>query len=316
MRRTPFAVRFTLLLAAFLEGVYAQPVNYRPPAGAHYSVPAGPAGTAGVLPGGRILAPAGVSLTTGPGAFGLAINAKGSTLATANIGREVQTISVLEQDKKGAWTIHNFGTAKKTAPESEDWRSLFMGIAFSGDKSLLVSEGESGRVRMVDAASGAKRRIWDLNQNGATNSFAGDLALDQSRGIFYVVDQANFRLVAFDLKQSAPLGSVKVGRLPFAVALAPDGKRAFVTCLGIFQYSAVPGADTKKPQTGLPFPAFGYPSPEAVAGVQRKTGAATDVAVPGLGDPNVREANSLAIVNVEHPNKPELANLVRTGPPI
>ena len=313
MRRMHWALGLTLLLTAALE---AQPVNYRPPGGTHFAVPAGAAGTAGVMPGGRILAPAGTLLTTGPGPFGMAINSKGTSLATANIGREVQSISVLDQDKKGEWTIHNVATAKKEAPESEDWRSLFMGIAFSGDKSLLVAEGESGRVRLVDAATGAKRRVYNLNQNGASHSFAGDLALDAARGIFYVVDQANFRLVAFDVKQSAPLGSVKVGRLPFAVALSPDGKRAFVTCLGIFQYAVVPGADVKKPQSGLTFPAFGFPSPEALAGAQRKNGAGADVAVPALGDANVREANSLAIVNVEQAGKPVLENLVRTGPPI
>ena len=316
MRRTQFGLRFTLLAAAGCMVLPAQPVSYRVPAGTHFAVPAGPSGTAGVLPGGRYLAPAGLSLITGPGPFGIAINAKGTTLATANIGREIQSISVLDQDKKGAWTIHNLATAKKAAPETEDWRSLFMGIAFVGDKTLLLAEGESGRVRLVDAATGAKRRVWDLNQNGATNSFAGDLVLDAARGIFYVVDQANYRLVAFDLKQNQPLASVKVGRLPFAVALAPDGKRAFVTCLGIFQYTAVPGADAKRPQTGLPFPAFGFPSPEAVAGGLRKTAAGEDVAVAGLGDPNVREANSLAIVNVANPAKAALENLVRTGPPL
>jgi hypothetical protein len=37
--------------------------------------------------------------------------------------------------------------------------------------------------------------------------------------------------------------------------------------------------------------------------------------VPGLGDPNVPESNSLAIVNLEDPQKPLLEGLVRTGLP-
>ncbi len=304
-----------LALIIFLSSAARAQVNYRPPALNHFAIQSGTAG-AGVLPGGRFLAPTGLQLTTGPGPFGMALSPRGNMLVTANIGMERQTLTVMEQDKKGSWALHNIATAKRDSAETDDWRGVFMGVAFANDKSILIAEGDSGRVRLIDAATGAKRRVFDLNQNGMQASFAGDLVFDPARALFYVVDQANFRVAIFDLKHDQMLSSVKVGRLPFAIALSPDGTHVYVTCLGIFQYSALPGADIKRPQqTGLAFPAFGFPSPEAVAGVVRQS-AKGDVQVPGLGDANLKEAESLAIVNVHDASKPALENFVRTGPPI
>src|SRR6267142_1773300 len=75
------------------------------------------------------------------------------------------------------------------------------------------------------------------------------------------------------------------------------------------------GADGVSSQaTGLPFPAFGFPSPEAVEGAKRAT-AKGEIQVAGLGDPNVQESNSLAIVNLENPSAPRVEAFVRTGLP-
>ncbi len=83
----------------------------------------------------------------------------------------------------------------------------------------------------------------------------------------------------------------------------------------MFQYQAIPGADPKQArETGLPFPAFGFPSAEAAAGVERSTGQGA-VRVPGLGDPNAREANSLAVVDVANPAAPRVESFIRTGLP-
>ena len=65
---------------------------------------------------------------------------------------------------------------------------------------------------------------------------------------------------------------------------------------------------------GLDFPAFGFPSPEAVSGAERST-ARGPVHVPGLGDPNVRESNSVAVVNVNDPAAPKIETYIRTGVP-
>src|SRR3954469_13666046 len=83
----------------------------------------------------------------------------------------------------------------------------------------------------------------------------------------------------------------------------------------MFRYQGIPGADAKQAKsTGLAFPAFGFPSAEATAGVERKTERGA-VQVPGLGDPNVRESNSVAVIDVTTPSSPQVERFVRTGLP-
>ena len=294
---------------------------------ADYSAPAGtrPAvhrpGAPSILPGGRIIAPLGRQYIIGPGPFGLAISPDGKTIISVNSGPERFSVSVLEKDKKGSLSTHHLVTAPppKSLAErreaSDEWNSVFMGAAFSGDHRAYVSEGNSGRVRMVDLSTGNRHRLYDLNQTGFTDSYTGDLAFDPERAVLYVLDQANFRLVVMDTRKGQIVSSLRVGRLPFAIALSPDKRTAYVTNIGTFQYSSIPGADLKSPvETALPFPAFGFPSPEARDGVQRNT-AHGPVDVPGLGDPNVRESNSLYVVNVEDPSAPRVDAVIRTGKP-
>ena len=138
-----------------------------------------------------------------------------------------------------------------------------------------------------------RRRAIDLNQKDYDDSYTGDLALDSEHNLLYVVDQANFRIAVIDTRSRQVVASVKVGRLPFAMTLSTDRQKLYVTNLGMFEYQAIPGADAKQAgASGLPFPAFGFPSAEAVAGAERATELGP-VKVPGLGDPNVRESNSV-----------------------
>lgn len=84
----------------------------------------------------------------------------------------------------------------------------------------------------------------------------------------------------------------------------------------MFEYKPVPGVDVHDVRnTGLPFPAFGFPSADALSGARRQTGKGP-VDVPGLGDPNVQEANSLAIVDLADPSAPKVEAFIRTGLPL
>ncbi len=290
---------------------------------AEYSTPAGPRpairrpGAASILPGGRVIVPLGVQYITGPGPFGLAVSPRGKTIVTANSGPERFSLTVLEREEGGRRLVRHLVAPDKKdeEEESEDWRSVFMGLAFGGERMLFCSEGNSGRVRIVNPADGSKGRVYDLNQGGFSDSFTGDIAFDPDRRLLYALDQANFRLVTFDVPRRRVLSSLRLGRLPFAMALSPDRKRAYITNIGMFEYKPVPGADLQRArETGLPFPAFGFPSPEAVEGAKRAV-AAGEVQVPGLGDPNVDESNSVAIVNLEDPSAPKVVAFVRTGLP-
>ena len=291
-------------------------------AAAEYSAPAGtrPAlrrpGAASILPGGRIIAPLGIQYVTGPGPFGLAGSPSGRTIVSANSGPERFSLTLLEREKARRLVRHLVAPGKKEDPEElNDWRSVFMGLAFDGERTLYASEGNSGRVRAINPADGSKRRVFETNQDGFADSFTGDLALDPDRKLLYVIDQANFRLVTIDVTRRRVVASLRLGRLPFAIALSPDRRRAYITNIGMFEYKPIPGADRKSARdTGLPFPAFGFPSPEAAEGAKRAT-AKGEVQVAGLGDPNVNESNSLAIVNLENPAAPSVVTFVRTGLP-
>ena len=294
-----------------------------PAIAADYSAPAGtrPAihrpGAPSILPGGRVIAPLGRQYLTGPGPFGLALSPDGKTLISVNSGPELFSVSVLEKDKNGSLTTRHLVVAphQEHSEDTSEWRSVFMGAAFAGNRVAFISEGNSGRVRMIDLATGNRHKLYDLNQNGFEDSYTGDLAFDAERALLYVLDQANFRLVVIDSKKGRVVSSLPVGRLPFAIALSPDKRTAYVTNIGMFQYSSIPAADQKNPQdTGLPFPAFGFPSPEARDGARRET-ARGAVDVPGLGDPNARESNSLYIVDVADPDAPRVAAVIRTGKP-
>lgn len=278
------------------------------------------------MPGGRIIEPFGESFITGPGPFGLSVSSSGKTLITANTGPGVNSLTVLELEKQGLtsrWTVRHIQARTRDEEDrrggdSDDegktgWRGVFMGIAFQSEHSVFVSEGNSGRVALFDLNSEHRRAI-DLNQQGFQDSYTGDLAFDPERNLLYVVDQANFRVAVIDAKARTVLASAKTGRLPFALALSPDRRRLYVSDIGMFEYQAIPGADTKLPaESGISFPAFGFPSAESLSGAERHTARGT-VKVPGLGDPNVREANSVCVIDVGVPSAPKVVTLIPTGP--
>jgi YVTN family beta-propeller protein len=302
-----------IVVCIFAAGV-AIAADDSAPAG---SRPARASDSEAILPGGRIVRPLGQQYTTGPGPFGLAISPDGNLVVSANGGPDKYSLTTLHK-QNDVWNVrHLIAPPKKKVGETEDdnWHSVFMGLAFNGDDELFVSEGDTGRVRSIDPRSGTKKYTLNLDQGGFDDSYSGDLALDRARGLLYVVDQANFRLAAFDIKRRRLVASLRLGRLPFAIALSEDGRKAYVTNIGMFEYQPVPGADRKQPvETGLPFPAFGFPSPESLRGARRDT-ARGPVDVQGLGDPNVAESNSLAVVDLANPSAPRLERLVRTGLP-
>lgn len=302
VRRLPLAMIFSIGLAA---QSYTAPAGIRPPV----RKPG-----ASILPGGRIIAPFGDEYPTAPGPFGLVVSPSGQSLATADAGPWTYGITILQKDKSGRFEVRQIATGSPYYPPATDWKSVSGGIAFAGDRGLYVAEGNSGRISYFDS-SDERRRTFELNQNGCHDSFAGDLAFDAERGILYAADPANFRVAVIDVKSRQIIASVKTGRLPFVLALSPDRRTLYAANTGMFEYRAIPGADPSSPSApALVFPPFGFPGAEAVAGVSRPAGRET-VQVPGLGDPNARESNSLAIIDVSDPPHAKLRALVRTGVP-
>jgi len=112
-----------------------------------------------------------------------------------------------------------------------------------------------------------------------------------------------------DTEAKQIVASLPVGRMPFGLAISPDGGRAYVSNVGMFQYALVPGYNPKDPRdTGLDFPAFGFPSKEAAEGT-----TVNGKQIPGLGDPNVPEANSLWVIDVQEAAQPRVTAKIKTG---
>lgn len=280
----PSLALLTLAVSLGAQSGYAPPAGVRPPirrAGAS------------ILPGGRIITPLGDEFPTGSGAFALALSPSGREIVIASGGPVRSSLTILERERDH-WAIRRVwpGTG-------EDWHGVSTGLAFSGDHNVYVSEGNSGRIAMLDSHD-ERRRLIDINQGGFRDSFTGDLAFDFERNILYALDQANQRVAVIDARSRQVVAAVPVGRLPFAMTLSPDRRTLYVANAGMFAYQLLPGA-------GLAFPAFGFPSREAVEGV---------AGAPGLGDPNAPEANSVAVLDVSRPAEARVVAWIRTGLPV
>ena len=77
----------------------------------------------------------------------------------------------------------------------------------------------------------------------------------------------------------------------------------------MFHYSLVPGYDAERAkQTGLDF------LPTVSRRRKRPKGTTVEgKQIPGLGDPNVPEANSLWVIDVADPAQPKVIAKIKTG---
>jgi YVTN family beta-propeller protein len=277
--------------------------SYFPPAGIR---PAKAGWDASILPGGRIIAPTGEQYPAGAGPFGLALSESGNTLVSANVGPGDASLTILTLAK--TWALQQLAAGTPNEPGgSSGWRSVSMGIAFSGERAVFVSEGASGRVALVDLDSGERRRAIDINQGGYPGSFSGDLALDPVRNVLYVADLTHARIAVVDARSRQVLASAGTGWRPFVLTLSPDRRTLYVANAGMFHYQTL--------ASRLFFPPFGFPSTAAGEGVQITSGPEI-VKVPGLGDPNGPEANSVCVIDVSVPAMPKTEAFIRTGRPL
>jgi len=254
------------IFASFVALSAALGADFRPPGGERYAdastIPSA-VGPVVVLPGGRLIKPLGTQIETGPGPFGLAVSSRGK-VATADTGAERFGITVIEPPlKKNPWMVDHIWarTPHSTAPEiaPPDWRGVTAGIVFDGEKSVWITEGESGKIRQLQLSSGDHGKILSLNDGGFSHSFTIDLAYDNARHILYVLDQTNSRVALVDEKAGRVVSSVRLEKPAFAIALSPDGLTAWVTQPGAV--CALDVHDSIKPEVAG---CAAAPSPEAV----------------------------------------------------
>jgi DNA-binding beta-propeller fold protein YncE len=268
-----------------------------------------------VLPNGRLITPFGKQVKVAPHPYGLALSPDGSTLVTVNSGTHPFSASIVTEIFGLTPQVAQIPPGFKSS--DADPESVFLGAAIARDnRTLYLSEGNNGKVGIFDLTT--HQRLGSLSLDGEfqgkiyNHSLSGELLLSHDGKSLFALDLAHFRLVIFDTNRKQVIASIAVGRMPFGLALSRDGRRVYVSNVGTFSYTLVPGYDPKNPQdTGITFPAFGYPSKEAEEGT-----AVEGKRISGLGDPNVPESNSLYVIDVRNPASPKVLKKIRTGLPI
>lgn len=244
-----------------------------------------------ILPSGRYITPAGQAVAVTNGAFGLALSPDEKT---ALILHHNGAISVV--DLTAATPV----VERLPAYGQKTNRAAFLGVAFAPDgQKAYLSGGDAGDITVFDVK---KRSIvghftLDTIVNGVKfkDSFTSDLTFNPQKNELLVLDRGNNRLVRLNVATGLPTASIPVGRIPFGVSLSPDGTRALVANVGLYQYPLAPGVTrTNKDTMMLQFPPYGLPSKEAEEGVTLPDGRF----IPGLGSALAEEAMSVWVVDL------------------
>ncbi len=254
-----------------------------------------------ILPNGRLLTPHGNTLRVAPHPYGLVLSPDGQTAISANSGTGPFSISIIENLLSTQPTVRQI---PEGAQNDEDLLgAVFMGLAISPDnQTVYVAGGQENKVYVFDIPSGQPKGTIDLavtapDGTDYTDGYIGDMKLSQDGKTLYVLDQIGFRMAVVDVKSRKIIKNVRTGRYPFGLALSPDGQKAYIANVGMFEYQPVVDlkqdpADLK--EEALRFPATAYGSQAMKEGIHNDT-----MDIPALGDPNAPEAFSVWTVDLQ-----------------
>ena len=74
-----------------------------------------------------------------------------------------------------------------------------------GGEGTVAALGKGVRLAMEKVTE--IRKAFDLNSLETHDSYTGDLVFDKNRNLLHVIDQANYRIVTFDVKKRRPIAS-------------------------------------------------------------------------------------------------------------
>ncbi len=317
----PFPMLLALALAVLLCGVCtAGPAKVpkddgsgmlmRAPAGDRYAERNVQGET--VLPNGRIITPTGSLFRVEPHPYGLTLSPDGRWLiAACTAGPQLSIIDLANPDAPVQATLGN-GNEKGILD------AVFMGLGVArGSDVVYVAGGSDYSIMAFDLASHARlfRVSCDHESDGKRfqNGYVGDLRLSPDGTLLYAVDQSNFRMLVLDISRQKVINSIEVGRYPFGIALSPDGRRAYVANVGMFEYAKI--LKKKGGAAKLHYPPYGVPSKEARKGVDLKVddNDEDEAHVPGLGDPNDIRAMSVWTVDISVCGREAVIGKAKTG---
>jgi DNA-binding beta-propeller fold protein YncE len=312
MRNTVPAVRFYILLVLLIAtslGVVGLPprssTTFEPPGRDLFPSIGTGTDNAATLINGRRVTPVGHVVRTQSYSWGLAVSPDESRMALLREDR----LELVDLHEPFAISSHPKVNPRVARAElqKEFGTGSYMGVAFAPDgRRVYFGSANQGQIKALDLATGQVVSSIDINGDGYADSLIGDFVLSRDGKTLYGVDQFNYRMVVVDLEQGKVTRSVRVGRNPFAIALSPDERAAWVSNVGMFEYPLLPGvkADNRS-KVGLSFPAYGLPSKEAEEGT-----TAEGLKVPGLGSPNHPDAMSVFKVNL---STGQVEHRIKTG---
>lgn len=261
------------------------------------------------LPNGRIIHPEGRWIPLAPYPFALAVRPDGAQIAVPSIGFPF-ALNVVDEPAGSHPVLRKMPAGENNDPATE----VHAGLCYSPDGRLLyVATGDSGKIRVYRTSDWAA--VNEVSLDGSlhgtdfSGSFAASVISSPDGKTLYALDQGNWRVVILDANSLQLLGTAPTGAYPFGMALSPNGTRLYVTNTGLFEYTAIPGADKDHPlETGLHFPPFGYPSKSA-----REGGVVEGKKIAGLGDENSVRGSSLWTYDVSNRANPAVSAKLRLG---
>jgi len=179
------------------------------------------------LPNGWFLTPVGKSLALGDLPLNIAISKSHRYAAVTNNGQSIQTIQLLDaQNDKELDKVEI----------SKSWG----GLVFSQDEKSLYASGGDNNWIIRYAITGDKLKAADTlklgepysrKPNGASISPTG-LAIDDQKGVLYVVTKQDNSLYILDLKTKAIQSKTKLGTEAYTCLLSPDLTKLYISLWG------------------------------------------------------------------------------------